>query len=126
MAKSRKSKKSKSYPKVSKSVRRTQPPIRASRRLYDHVDLYDLYASAFQKFPIRNGKKINVRPRTPEPTSFEVRPQKLGKFHAPFTIPKKLDICGKRMVRREVLHATGKAGSRVRPPKYTAKSAVKC
>jgi len=35
-------------------------------------------------------------------------------------------ICAKRQIRKEVIHAMGRGGSKVRPPQYKPQSQIKC
>lgn len=49
------------------------------------------------------------------------------KFHQlQFATPKKVALCVRRKRRKEVIHATGKAGKRTRKPRYNHWSKVKC
>lgn len=60
-----------------------------------------------------------------------VEPKRYGpsaqtKATVAFAEPQKLPLCHRRKTRKEVLHATGKAGGKVRPPKRNEWSDVSC
>lgn len=75
-------------------------------------------------------RRVRVRkPRDPEPTSFRSRKINYGAFHSPFNLeqltPKEF-VCARRKIRREIIHAIGAGGTKVRKPRYTDKSQIKC
>lgn len=60
-----------------------------------------------------------------------VEPKRYGpsaqtKATVAFAEPQKLPLCHRRQTRKEVIHATGKAGGKVRPPKRNEWSDVSC
>lgn len=64
---------------------------------------------------------LRLRTQTP------VRPYRHGlSFGVAFQSPLRLEICKRRHERRRVMHAKGKAGGRVRKPKWNRFSGVSC
>lgn len=54
------------------------------------------------------------------------RPGRQTKAPVRFNAPKRVPLCVRREQRKEVLHATGKAGGRVRPPRRNQFSDISC
>lgn len=54
------------------------------------------------------------------------RSSSLGKQVLVFRIPKSTAVCVRRSVRKEVIHALGRAGTKVRRPKRNAMSSISC
>lgn len=50
----------------------------------------------------------------------------LGQLVRAFHAPSKVLLCIKRKIRKEIIHAKGKAGSRTRTPRFTLNSRIKC
>lgn len=65
------------------------------------------------------------RRNAPGQTSSRAFPQSSWKALL-FQAPKNVQVCAQRSARKEVIHATGKAGKSTRAPKYGAYSKVRC
>ncbi|AXH73757.1 MAG: hypothetical protein [Microviridae sp.] len=125
MSKKNKTKNKKQIVRRTNQVRRspTRPRLHDQNIAYkfslDQTPLYVQYE--------RTSKRR--KPIEPE-RSDQVSSKKInfGSFHSPIDInlkPKDY-ICAKRQIRREIIHALGYGGRKVRKPKYNNQSKIKC
>lgn len=123
----RRSKKQIKQIKVYKTVRRA-PANRP--RLHDNsinsVYSYTTPKKTFKRFQRQKNRVLNpIEPSTkPDQNNSGYSQQFINQYHD--NEIKRAKICARRKIRREVLFASGKGGSKVRPPKYKQQSTVQC
>lgn len=115
-------------------VRRTNTIRRAPARprLHDAKNYYSKFSLDQTPYYVQyeRASKAKRTPIEPERSSVSqsFKPTNFGKFHSPINInlkPKDI-VCAKRQIRREVIHALGYGGQKVKPPKYNSQSKIKC
>jgi len=113
---------SKTFQRRSQSREAPEPVLLPDDRRYYHPD------------PVPTYKRLNGRPArvvaAPPAKRATARSGTLPELISPeallFENPSRVNVCVRRGVRKEVIHATGVAGTKVKPGKYSPKSKVRC
>lgn len=135
MARSRRSKARRDAPHIA-NVHLTLPrvvlPRRPDLRIFE--DRRTAYPARARQRPalLFSGRqhRLVVRDRKPTPrqSAFGFKPNDQTRARVAFADPRKTLVCVRRKVRKEVLHATGAAGSRRRQkkPRHNELSKISC
>lgn len=86
-----------------------------------HYSVKPTYAPAFS---YKRSVRVYRPPALPNPPK-KNKPTRKALYSELVALEKK-SPCRNRQVRKEVIHATGRAGGNVRPPKFTQQSKVRC
>lgn len=84
--------------------------------------------------PIEDNRRFSPEPSRPArafnqlraPLKVVLSPRKRPTFNQVFADPLRTIVCIRRKVRKEVMHASGAAGSRVQRPRFNEKSKISC
>lgn len=117
----RKSKNSSSHNRKFQARRDTYPDI-TSRRLHSR----SFYMDEIQDLRVSPHNSVFTPlldlSGAPAPIKRRVAPN----FQLISEIPKRALLCARRKIRKEVLFASGKGGSKVKPPKFNRNSDLRC
>lgn len=113
---------SKTFQRRSQSREAPEPVLLPDDRRYYHPDPVPTY----KRLNGRPARVVAAPPAKRIQSSSGTLPEQISPAALLFDNPSRVNVCVRRGVRKEVIHATGVAGSKVKPGKYSPKSKVRC